>query len=274
MASSRNPEVLRLGLSSKPLPRPLREAARRHFQWLLGFQRFNAGYSQLPPCEPADFSRMLLEAMRVRVEFSGRPIDTIPATGPLIVIANHPFGMVEGVALDAMLLSRRPDVALMVFHLLASIPEYQDRWIFVDPLRGRNRRNLNVRAWHQSYRLLVRGGALAVFPAGRVARFQWRRLSIADRPWSPDIAALARRTDAPVLPVYFHGRNSWTFQLAGMFCPPLQNLLLIGEATKKRGWTLRATIGRLIQPGELSRFTTNEEVIGFLRRETEMLARS
>ena len=274
MASGRNPEVLGINLSSKYLPRPLLEAAGRYFQWLMGFHRFNAIYSQLPPCEPADFSRTFLEAMRVHFEFSGRPIDTIPATGPLIAVANHPFGMVEGLAIDALLLSRRPDVAQMSFQLFTAIPELQNRWIFVDPLQSRSRRQINLRAWRQSFQLLARGGTLAVFPAGRVARFQWRRLSIADRPWSPHIAALARRTDAVVLPVYFHGRNSWTFQLVGILCPPLRYLLAVSEFTNKRGRTLRASIGRLIQPGELSRFTTDEEAIGFLRRETEMLARS
>ena len=274
MASSRNPEVFKLGLSSKPLPLSLREAARRYFQWLMRFHQFNAFYSQLPPCEPADFSRMILEAMRVRVEFTGQPVDTVPATGPLIVIANHPFGLVEGLVLDAMLLSRRPDVALMAYHLLSSIPEYQDRWIFVDPLRGRGSLKLNVWAWRQAFQLLVRSGALAVFPAGRVAHFHWRRMSVTDPPWNPDIVALARKADASILPVYFHGRNGLRFQLVGMLCPPLLNFILLDESVHTHGRLLRATVGRLIQPEELSRFTTDEDAIGFLRRETELLARS
>ena len=274
MTSVRNTEVLGINFTSKYLPRPLMEAINRFLLWHWSFHRFNAIYSQLPPCEPADFSRTFLDAMRVHVEFAGRPIDTIPATGPLIAVANHPFGMIEGLAIDALLLSRRPDVAQMSFYLLSAIPELQNRWIFVDPLRSRSRRQINVRAWRQSFQLLARGGTLAIFPAGRAARFQWRRLSIADRPWSPHIAVLARRTGAAVLPVYFHGRNGWSFQLAGMFCPPLQNLLLVGEFTNKRGYTLRATIGRLIQPGELSRFTTDEEATRFLRQRTELLART
>jgi len=273
MASSRNPEVLGINLSSQYLPRSWLEATRRFLHWLLSIREFNAIYSRLPPCEPADFPRTYLEAMRVRVEYTGRPIDTIPESGPLVVVANHPFGLIEGFVLDAMLLSRRPDIAVMAVYLLAAIPELQNRWIFVDPLSNRGKRDFNVRAWRNSFQLLDRGGALAVFPSGRVARFHWRRLSIADPPWSPHIAALARRTDAPVLPVYIHGRNSWKFQLAGMLCPPLRYPSVIREFNNKRGCTLRATIGRLIQPDELSRFKTDDEAIGFLRRETERLAR-
>ena len=273
MVTSRATKVLSIKASSKRLPRPLSEAARRCFNLLLGFEAFNAIYSRLPPCEAIDLSRNFLDAMKVRVELDGEPRDIIPATGPLVVIANHPFGLIEGMVLDALLLSVRPDVTGMAVHLLAAIPEWRDRWIFVDPLRSKRKRKLNARGWRLAFQWVGRGGAMGVFPAGRVARFQWRRWAVADQPWSPHIAALARRTGAPVLPLYFHGRNSWAFQLAGILCPPLQNLCLVREITNKRGWTLRATLGRLIQPRELARFSTDGEAIAFLRHETEKLGR-
>jgi putative hemolysin len=272
---ARNTEVLALKMSAKRLPRPLLEAARRTLHGLLGFQRFNAIYGELPPYTPADFSRTFLDAMRVHVELAGLPIDAIPAAGSLIVIANHPFGLIEGMALDALLLARRPDVTGMVTYRLAAIPEYRDRLIFVDPQRKRHRRKLNAQGWRRSFQWLARGGALVLFPAGRVAGFQWRRMSIADQPWSSHVAAIARRTRAPVLPVYFHGHNGWAFQLATTLGPSaLQDLLLVGEFTNKCGLALRATVGRLIEPDELSRFATDGEVIGFFRQETERLARS
>ena len=274
MASNRASEVLSVKVSSKRLPRPLVEAARRCLNRLLGFQQFNAIYRELPPCELTDFSRKFLDVIGVGFALAGRPLNTIPATGSLIVIANHPFGMLEGMALDALLLSVRLDATVMTIHMLASIPECHERLIFVDPLRNRRKRKVNTRGWRQSFRWLGRGGALGVFPAGRVAQFQWRHLAVADQPWSAHIGTLARRTGALVLPVYFHGHNGWLFQLAGILCPPLQNLCLVREMTNKRGRTLRVTIGRLIQPSDLASFTTDDEMIAFLRRETEMLGRS
>ena len=269
---ARSTQVLSIKMSAKRLPPATIAAVNRAVQGLLGFDRFNEIYSRLPPCEPYDFSRTFLEAMQVRVEWTGQPIETIPTAGPLITIANHPFGLIEGMALGALLGSRRPDVTTMATHLLAGIPEYRDL-ILVDPERKGRRRMQNVRGWLRSFEWLAKGGALTLFPAGRVARFQWRRGSIADEPWSAHVAMLARRSQAPVLPVYFHGHNGFAFQLAGMLYPPLQELLLVGEVVNKRGRTLHATIGRLIEPSELSAFATNQKAIDFLRQETERLAR-
>ncbi len=269
----RNPQVFSLKLRIRQLPRPLVEALARFLDRVLGFRRFNAIYARLPPCDTDDFARTLLAAMDVRVELSGAPRETIPLTGPLMVIANHPFGMIEGMALGALLSSLRRDVTVMVLHLLAAIPEYRDRLIFVDPRLSRKKRLQGARGWLQSRQWLADGGALAVFPAGRVARFDWRRLAVVDRPWSPHVAALARRSRVPVLPVYFRGHNGWLFQFAGMMSPLLQEAFLMRQLTNKRGTTLRAVIGRLIPPEELAAFSGDAEAIAFLRRETENLAR-
>jgi putative hemolysin len=120
----------------------------------------------------------------------------------------------------------------------------------------------------------MRGRALGVFPAGDVACLRWRDLRITDREWSPHVAALARRTRSPVLPVRFHGRNGWAGQIAGAFCPPVHELRRVAEVNNKRGMTIRASIGRLIQPDEMLQFPTDEEAIAFLRAETERAGRS
>jgi putative hemolysin len=274
MASARNTKIFAVKLASKRLPRPVAEAARRALERLVGFEQFNAIYSRLPACEAADFSRMFLDALRVRVELAGQPRDTVPAHGPLIVIANHPFGLLDAMVLEALLMSVRPDVAPLAVHLFAAIPEYRDRWIFVSPRGSRHRRKRSVRGLHRAFRWLFGGRVLLVFPASRVARFQWRCWEVADQPWSPHIAAIARRTGAPVLPVYLHGRGSWAFQLAGIVWPLLQNLRAVGAVSSHRGRTVHAVIGQLIQPSELSGFATNEQATTFLRHRTEMLARS
>ena len=266
MDSKRNPQVFGVKMRLKGLPRPILQGVKRTIDRLLGFDRFNVFYSRLPKCEPLDFSRTFLEAMNVRLDLAGRPVEAIPASGPLLVIANHPFGLIEGMALDALLLSRRPDVCFMAIYHLAAIPEWADRLIWVDQRDGRRSRKLNMQGWRQCFRWLDRGGALAIFPAGRVARIDLRRLNVTERPWSSHIGAVARRTGVAVLPVFFAGHNSWTYLLAGLLCPPLQNLLLIKEATNQQGRRLRINIGRLIQPGELSGFATDEEATQFMRQ--------
>jgi hypothetical protein len=88
------------------------------------------------------------------------------------------------------------------------------------------------------------------------------------------LAAIARKTGAPVLPVYLHGRGSCAFQLAGIVWPLLQILRAVGAVASHHGRTVQAIIGELVQPSELSGFATNEEATAFLRHRTEKLARS
>jgi putative hemolysin len=272
MAFNRSAKIFTVKLSKTNLPRPLAEALTPYLDRLLGFDQFNSVYSQLAEYDPDDFSRTFLDALGVRISLDGLPRDTIPRDGPLIVIANHPSGLLDGVMLDALLKSVRPDVTVMAHTLFAAIPEFHDRYLFVGSPRSRSKRKRSVRGLRQSFQWLARGGALVVFPAGRVSRFQFRRWSVADQPWSSHIAALARRTGVPVLPVYLHSAGNWVFQLAGIISPLLQNVRAIAAVSNYRNQTLHATIGRLIQPGDLSSFVTDDEAIAFLQQETESLA--
>ena len=271
---TRNRQVFALKLSAKWVPRPLIEAARWVADRVLGFPEFNAIYAGLPECSTIDFPQTLLDALQVKLTVSGTPSEAIPPTGPLIVVANHPFGFLEGVALDALLLERRPDVAFMAMYVFAAIPEWRERWIFVDAERTRRKRRLNRESLRRSFEWLAGGGTLAVFPAGGTARFNWRRLRVAEQPWASQIAVIARRTRAKILPVYFHGHNGWPFQFFGMIHPRLQLLRFVRELTNKRGRTLCATIGRLIEPAELARFASDKDAIQFLKQQTEQLAQT
>jgi putative hemolysin len=272
MSTTRNPQVFSVKMRMQGLPRSVLKGVKQAIDRLLGFDRFNTFYRGLPACEPLDFSRTFLEAMNVRLDFARLPADTIPASGPLLVVANHAFGVFDGFLLDALLLSRRPDVRLMAIYHLAAIPEWRDRFIWVDQKSGRRSRQLNMQSWRKCFHWLSQGGALAIFPAGRVARFELRHLSVTERPWNSHIGAMARRANVPVLPVFFEGHNAWPYQLAGFLCPPLQDLLLVNEAANKQGWRLRVSIGPLIQPNEFSNFATDEAATQFMRQRVAMLS--
>jgi putative hemolysin len=267
-------EVFAVNLRKKGLPSFLAEAATPHVHRLLGFAQFNCVYRELPHCAPEDFSRTFLDALNVRIELAGAPLQAIPKTGPLVVVANHPLGLLDGMVVDAALRCVRPDVAVMAHSLMAAIPEYREHWFFVGRAGSRSRRTLTMRSLRRSMQWLAGGGALVMFPASRVSRFHWGGLSVADRTWSPHIASMALQTDAPVLPVYLHGARNWTSRLLGAFLPVLQNVRAICAVADYRDCTLRATIGMPIQPAELSGFATHEEAIKFLRQRMEQLAYS
>lgn len=272
--SSRRREVISVNVKSKRLPRALTEGARRLLNRFFGFERFNALYRRLPPGPAVSLSPAILEDLAVVLEPGGAPLDLVPRRGPVVFVANHPHGLVDGFALDTLLTPVRPDAMLMAVYALGDIPEYSGRLVLVDPQKRRSRRRQNRRGWLKAQRLLADGGALVVFPAGGVSRFQWRRLSVQDQEWSPHIAAFARRAGATVVPIYIHGRNGWLYQLIGAIAPSLQNLFVFGELPKMRGRTLSLTIGQPMPASSWSQLPDDTATIAFFRKQTEMLAGS
>lgn len=255
-------------MTSKRIQASIERWVRR----LLGFRQFERMVDAARPFTPPTFASKILETMGVRVELAGEPVETIPATGPLLVVANHPLGFIDGMALDATLLSRRPDVTILAWHMVSEIPGIGDHYTYVDPLQSAEKRHLNVRGWRRAFQWLADGRVLAVFPAGHVAKLDLSRMAVVDRPWNPHIVRVARKLRAPVLPVHFEGRNGWGFQLAGIFFPKLYEALIIREIPRMRGKPLRMTIGRIVPAEEMSHFASDEEASDFLRQRVEALA--
>ena len=274
MTAKRNPDVLSLKLKSKHLPKAVTDRLKWVFNRLLRLQRFNEIYSRLPPAGPLELSRAFLDSLDINLVLKGKSLDTMPVKGPLLIVSNHPFGIIDGFVLDAVLVAIRPDLAIMAIYVLDAIPEYRGRFILVGPRGKSSRQKHSLSGWRAAYKLLLQGGAMLVFPASELASFRWRSLSIVDQPWSPHVAALARRTGAAVLPIYIHGRNRWSFELLGAVCRPLQNVFNFGELANMRGRTVKITVGSLIQPDDLAQFSTDAKAVAFLREQTDKLAHS
>lgn len=166
----------------------------------------------------------LLAEMRVELRVDAADAGRIPATGPVVVVANHPFGMLDGAVLAVLLTRVRPDVKVMTNYLLRDVPELARHCIFVDPFQtdgAVNAHSVDVhrRAVREALAWLQDGGMLAIFPAGEVSQWQFPQAQIADPAWNDTAVRLIRRTGAAALPVYFCGRNSVGFHLFGMIHP-------------------------------------------------------
>lgn len=197
----------------------------------------------------------------------------IPATGPVILVANHPFGALEGLVLGDIATRVRQDVRLLGNHLLQEIAEIRPWLISVDVFGGDGAPGQNVGALKAAVRWLKAGGVLATFPAGAVSHLQIRDGQVSDPPWSPHVAALARRTGATVVPVFFEGRNSNLFQVAGLLHPVLRTALLPSEMLKRRRSTLAVRLGRPIGPDKLARYADDGTLTDYLRFKTYALKR-
>jgi putative hemolysin len=259
-------------LSSKRLPARMTQRANRFLNRLFGFDEFNEMFSRLPECPDAQLMQTILDAMPLRVERSGAPLEAIPRSGALVVVCNHPFGIVDGLIVGAMVHSIRSDASILTAHWFSQVPRFRTQYLIVVGAQGvGKRRRQSVAGWLATLQRLKAGEGMVMFPAGQAARLRWPRLAVADLPWSPHVAGVIRKTAAHVVPVFIAGRNSRAFYALTAIFPGLANLLLVREFLKKRNTTARVVIGAPIAPTALASFVTDEAAIDFLRREVERL---
>lgn len=242
---------------------------------LLQVERTDDLYQTLHQGPRESFCERLLESLGVDVEWSEADLQRIPKTGAVLAVANHPFGIVEGVALAKMLPQVRPDVKIMANQVLAQLPELDGRIIAVDPMGGVEARRANLRGMREALEWLQRGSMLLVFPAGEVSqlRFEFPRVEVVDPVWNDSIARLVRRSNARVLPIFIEGRNSALFQLAGLVHPRLRTALLPHELLNKQRSRIAMRFGAPIEPERMQRVEGDAELMRYLRWRTYLLGR-
>jgi putative hemolysin len=214
------------------------------------------------------FARFLA-GLGVECDFSEEDLSHLPPSGGVVVVANHPFGMVEGAVLGALLHRVRPDFKFLANSLLAGVPELNEYLLAVNPFGGAAQSNW--RALRQAIAWLQQGGALVTFPAGAVSSLQLPRMEIADPAWNENISRIIQMTGSPAIPIFFHGANGAAFQIAGLIHPGLRTALLPLELLNKRGQTIRVSIGRRIAPECLSQFGANRDATEYLWQRTHVL---
>ena len=214
----------------------------------------------------------LLQQMQVELQFQASDLERIPAKGPVVAVANHPFGVLDGAALGVLLSRVRSDVRVMTNSLLEGIPELAEHCFFVDPFRSATSVEKNLRALKQAIEWLHQGGALAVFPAGEVSQLHVGKAQVADPAWNTVAARLIRKTGASALPVYFCGRNSVTFQLLGLIHPRLRTLVLMQEFLQQRGKKVEVRVGTAIPADLISTIENDREATEYLRLRTYLLS--
>jgi putative hemolysin len=218
--------------------------------------------------DPRPYSVRLLEAFRIGYNALPDDLNRIPSTGAAIVVANHPFGIVDGVVIDALLREVRQDIKILANSILGSVPESSQNCILVDVFDGGSK---NARAVIDAMAWLRKGGLLVVFPAGVVSAWDWKRTSVTDTVWNTLPARLATKTKACVVPIFFNGHNSVPFQLAGMVHPLLRTARLPAEVVNKRGTSVEVRVGTRIPASELAEFSSPEEQTEYLRTRTYLL---
>jgi putative hemolysin len=210
---------------------------------LLGFHRLRRVYEDARGRDTSNFLDAVLESLGIGSTRSVGDLAGVPASGPLMVVANHPHGALDGLVLASLIRRVRPDVRLLANRLLARIPELQEFCFFVDPFDGPSaaaRSRAGLRAAHLWLR---RSHALVAFPSGEVAHRLCNRKTPLDSPWRETAAALAVHTGAKVLPAFIEGRNSALFYAAGRVHSLARTALLGRELADAAGKEVTVRIG-------------------------------
>jgi putative hemolysin len=215
----------------------------------------------------------LLQEMRIHVRVHSADQARIPARGPVVVVANHPYGVLDGAILTVLLTRVRPDVKILTNFLLDDVPELAERCIFVDPFHSDRSIEANRRAMREAFSWLRRGGMLAVFPGGEVAQWQMPPAQIADLSWNETAVRLIRRTGASALPIYFCGHKEVGFQLLGMIHPKLRTGFLLEQFLQQEGKTFEVRVGSEISNDHLAEIEDDRQTIEYLRWRTYLLGR-
>jgi putative hemolysin len=215
----------------------------------------------------------LLSAMRVELRVGSADCARIPASGPVVVVANHPYGVLDGALLTVLLTRVRPDVKVLTNFLLGDIPELRQHCIFVDPFQGDHSVESNRKGVREALTWLRQGGMLAIFPAGEVSQWQMPEAQVVDPEWNDTAVRLIRRTGASALPVYFCGHNGVGFQLLGMIHPKLRAPFLLQEFLRQEGKSVEVRVGSAVPAEKIQAVCDHREATDYLRWRTYLLAR-
>ncbi len=234
--------------------------ARQVLMWLLRYPRtldLAAEYRDLPTDEiMRRLASLILRDLRVE------GLEHIPATGPALIVSNHPTGIADGIVLNAVISAVRDDLFVYANHdILRILPQF-DSLIAPVEWRVEKRSHAKTRMTMDYTRTALERGRIGlIFPSGRLAKRQG--LSLHERPWMASAAMIARKFDAPIIPLKIRARNSALFYLLDAIHPTLRDVTLFNEVLNKASQPFRVTIGESIPASALP--TRSEDGIAMLR---------
>ena len=217
-----------------------------------------------------EFADHLLENMNVTFGLDPEQLNNIPKTGGFIVVSNHPFGGIEGVMLYSLIAKVRPDIKLMANFILSHIPNLKEAFFAVNPFSSNPEWKSSVAGIKGAIEHVANGNGLGIFPAGEVSRYHGHDYP-EDLPWSNSVARIIKQSKVPVVPVYWHGRNSKTFYFLDKIHNMLGTARLMRELANKHDTCIPVVIGKPIPANEIAEYEQPRSLAAYLRARTYAL---
>lgn len=257
-----------------PLPK---QVLIRSVERLTGRRRLERIYNNVLETE-SDQRRLWAAALRelqVAVDYDVTQLAKVPTEGPVILIANHPYGVLDGLIICHFAAMIRPEFKILINKALNREPRVERYMLPIDFSENDEAAKTNIESKQQALATLRAGNAIVIFPAGGIATTVHGPFGRAvDLEWKLFVTKLIQMTQATVVPIYFHGQNSRIFQLASHMSLTLRLALIIHEVNRKAGKTIHASIGDPIPYQKLAGIRKRKELLHYLREAIYALAQT
>ncbi|MEO9510897.1 MAG: lysophospholipid acyltransferase family protein [Flavobacteriaceae bacterium] len=231
----------------------------------------NSFYDSVAHLPAIDFTNAILEHYSIDFEISEEDCKRLPKTGAYITISNHPLGAIDGVLLIKLMLEHRPDFKIMANFLLQRMVPLEPYILPVNPFEDHKDAKSSITGFKKTLRHLADGRPLSIFPAGEVSTHKEGKL-VVDKPWEEAALKLIRKAEVPIVPIYFHAKNSRLFYRLSKMNDIFRTAKIPSEVTTQSRRPIKVRIGQPISVKTQKEEGTLEAFTELLRKKTYLLA--
>ncbi|PNQ74594.1 glycerol acyltransferase [Hanstruepera neustonica] len=247
------------------------------FGWILmkvlKISTLNSIYNRTKHLSDLEFLDAILEEFQIKFEIPEEDLKRLPKDGAYITVSNHPLGGIDGILLLKLMLEQRKDFKIIANFLLHRIEPLKPYIMPVNPFEDRKDAKSSIAGFKNAILHLREGHPLGIFPAGEVSTYKDGKLLV-DRPWEEAAMKLAHKAEVPIVPIYFHGKNSQLFYKLSKISDTFRTAKLPSELLTQKRRTIKVRIGKPISVADQKEHESLESFSEFLRKKTYMLSNS
>ena len=240
---------------------------------VLKISTLNDIYDRNKHLSDVEFLNAILDEFQIKFEIPEEDLKRLPKEGAYITISNHPLGGIDGILLLKLMLEREPNFKIIANFLLHRIEPMKPYIMPVNPFENHKDAKSSVIGIKETLRHLSDGKPLGMFPAGEVSTYKDGKL-VVDKTWEEGAIKVIRKAQVPVVPIYFHAKNSKLFYFLSKMNGTLRTAKLPSELLTQKKRIIKVRIGKPISVTEQNEHQSIEEYSEFLRKKTYMLANS
>ena len=240
---------------------------------VLKISTLNKFYNRNKHLSDIDFLDAILDEFQIKFEIPEEDMKRLPKEGPYITVSNHPLGGIDGILLLKLMAEQRSDFKIIANFLLHRIEPLKPYIMPVNPFENRKEAKSSVAGFKNAIMHLREGHPLGVFPAGEVSTYRDGKL-VVDKEWEVPAMKLIQKAEVPVVPIYFHAKNSRLFYRLSKLSDTLRTAKLPSEVLTQKRRVIKVRIGRPISLKDQKEHPSLSEFSEFLRRKTYMLSKT